>query len=58
MTEADTFNALKRSPFDVVWDEWCSVPNDDNIERDVIKRHGWVFKEFWKEHSERSDDSR
>jgi hypothetical protein len=61
MTADDTFNALKKSSYEVLYNEWIghnidiggSYYNDLNT---IIKKHGWSSYEFWEEYDKRPDD--
>ena len=44
MTEDDTFNALKRTSFDYLYEIWTTRKIDSP--RDFVKSHGWDFDEF------------
>jgi hypothetical protein len=55
MPEAYTFNVLKRSPFDVVWDEFILCPNRyyGNALTPILEKHGWSKNEFQIEYYKR-----
>lgn len=56
-TEEDTFNALRRTPFDQVFKEWAILttfnPTDSKSVFELWLRHGWTMHDFcleWKKH--------
>jgi hypothetical protein len=60
MTEDDTFNALKRSTFDVVHNEWVDIYRTDaDVSLDtILKKNGWTRNEFHIEYEKRQNDRR
>lgn len=49
MTELETFNRLKRSPFDVVMQEIDDINQDADLNddlRSIFKKHHWTAKEY------------
>jgi hypothetical protein len=50
MTEDDTFNALRKSTYEVVLNEWmmCAGLRPNDLET-TINKHGWTYDEFWTE---------
>jgi hypothetical protein len=62
MTEDNTFNALRKSSFEVVYGAWCIAPDDSDNSDDeldyselaaIIEKHGWTYDEFWAEYYKR-----
>lgn len=50
MTEDDTFNALKRSPFEIVYNELkqnTAGPHDHLTIEPILAKHGWTMNEFF-----------
>jgi hypothetical protein len=58
MTEADTFNALRKSPFEVLYNEWVTMPDDSDSDTPIINKHGWTYNEFCDEYYKRHYVSR
>jgi hypothetical protein len=54
MTEDNTFNALKKSPFDLILNELMSI--DYHLRhtdlKAILKKHGWTDIEFTDEYYE------
>jgi hypothetical protein len=59
MTEADTFNALKKSTYEVVYNEWRCVWFIGLAEQiTVFDKYGWTYADFYKEYNKRAYDRR
>ncbi len=58
-TEDDTFNALLKSPFDVVLQEiWkTSYALDDSETEEIIVANGWTRETFFKVYTQLPDDA-
>jgi hypothetical protein len=55
MTEADTFNALKRIPFKQMYAIWHTTPFGANWQN-FYEQYGWTHYEFWDECDKREYD--
>jgi hypothetical protein len=53
MTEADTFKALKRTPFEQMHDLWLARLFSDSEPVVLYDQHGWTSGEFWIEYYKR-----
>jgi hypothetical protein len=58
MTESDTFNALKKSTYEVVYNKWVDyhatyILFDNDAFASIFSKHGWTQKEFWNEYYKR-----
>jgi hypothetical protein len=61
MTEADVFNALKKSTYEVVYNEIMSYLYPQWTHYDltpIINKHGWTDVGFYKEYDKRQYDRR
>jgi hypothetical protein len=52
MTEANTFNALKRTPFKQMYDLWHTTPFGSNWHK-FFEQYGWTYAEFYNELNKR-----
>jgi hypothetical protein len=57
ITEDNTFNALKRSTYEVIYNEvmLCPVWSADAL-TPIINKHGWAYDEFRNEWNKRLND--
>jgi hypothetical protein len=55
MTEAETFNALKRIPFKQMYDLWQDAGRP-RASAEFYEQHGWTYAEFWDEYYKRQHD--
>jgi hypothetical protein len=55
MTEADTYNALKRIPFKQMYDLWQDAWWLEHAV-EFYTQYGWTHAEFWAEYNKRLND--
>jgi len=48
-TPEDTYNALRRTPLDPMWDlwiDWCALHPQDGDSAEFLASHGWTWVEL------------
>jgi hypothetical protein len=57
MTEDNTFNALKRTPLNQMYDLWRGGARFSGFAPPKFyEQHGWTHAEFWAEYNKRLND--
>jgi hypothetical protein len=57
MNEADTFNALKRIPYNQIYAIWKDTLFGNNWQI-FYTQYGWTYDEFWTEYTKRENERR